>query len=148
MASNVNKVTLLGRLGNDPELKYTQDGTAIARLSIATSEKFKDRSGEQQEKTEWHRCAAFGKAAEIIGEYCKKGDMIYAEGKIAYSKRTGDDGIERYFTDIKIRDFTLLGGKREEGAARPGAQRREPQRQESPKPANFDDVPFDDDIPF
>lgn len=143
MASNVNKVTLLGRLGSDPELKYTQDGNAIARLSIATSEKFKDRSGEQQEKTEWHRCAAFGKAAEIIGEYCKKGDMIYVEGKIAYSKRTGDDGIERYFTDIKIRDFTLLGGKREEGAARPGAQ-----RPSTPKPAGFEDLPFEDDIPF
>jgi single-strand DNA-binding protein len=72
--------------------------------------------------------------------------MIYVEGKIAYSKRTGDDGIERYFTDIKIRDFTLLGGKREEGTARPGAQRREPSA--APAKTNFDDVPFDDDIPF
>lgn len=149
MASNVNKATLLGRLGKDPEVKYTADGTAIARFSVATTEKYKDRSGESKEETSWHSCGAFGKAAEIIGEYCKKGDLIYIEGKIAYSKRTGDDGVERYYTDIKVRDFTLLGGKQDTGNSAPRRNAPQPQRREVANTGgSFDDVPLDDDIPF
>ncbi len=169
MARGVNKVILVGNLGNDPEMKYTQGGMAICTLSLATTSVRKDKDGNQQEKTEWHRVKLFGKLGEIAGEYLKKGRSVYIEGSIRYDKFTGQDGVEKYFTDIVADEMQMLGGA-EGGAAGGGAggqrsggdyqqrgsggdrqarpapaQRRDPAPS---KPASFDDVPFDDDIPF
>ena len=100
MAHGVNKVILVGNLGNDPEVKYTQGGMAICTLSLATTSVRKDKDGQQNERTEWHRVKLFGKLGEIAGKYLKKGRQIYIEGSIRYDKFTGQDGIEKYFTDI------------------------------------------------
>jgi single-strand DNA-binding protein len=166
MARGVNKVILVGNLGNDPEIKYTQGGMAVATCSLATSSVRKDKDGEQVEKTEWHRVKFFGKLAEIVEEYCKKGQQIYVEGSIRYDKYTGSDGVEKYFTDIIGDQMLLLGGKREEGERqqaprRSGPGRDEhgqrtgrrdqggnaPQGQATAPPARNDEYP-DDDIPF
>jgi len=163
MARGVNKVILVGNLGNDPDVKYTQGGMCICAISLATSTVRKDKDGNQQEKTEWHRVKLFGKLGEIAGEYLKKGSQCYIEGRISYSEVTGDDGQKRYYTDIIADDMQMLGGRSEGGGggqstgqqygaprARGPGTRREPsqQRPSSPKPAGFDDAPFDDDIPF
>ena len=177
MARGINKVILVGNLGNDPDVKYTQGGMAITKVSLATSSVRKDKDGNQQEKTEWHRVTFFGKLGEIAGEYLKKGSQVYVEGRITYSELTGDDGQKRYFTDIVADDMQMLGGRGEAGAPagaggapreggfqRSGGggggsyssggdrqQQRAPAQRRDPapaKPANFDDVPFDDDIPF
>ena len=166
MARGVNKVILLGNLGNDPDMKYTQGGMAIATLSVATTFSRKDRDGNFQEKTEWHRVKLFGKTAEVAGEYLKKGRQVYIEGRIEYGSYE-KDGIKHYTTDIIGEDMQMLGGGDgqrsgggEGGFQRGGgggyggdrpqrapAQRREPAAAPA-KPANYDDVPFDDDIPF
>jgi single-strand DNA-binding protein len=123
MARGVNKVILVGNLGNDPDVKYTQGGMAITKVSLATSSVRKDKDGNQQEKTEWHRVTFFGKLGEIAGEYLKKGSQVYVEGRITYSETTGDDGQKRYFTDIVADEMQMLGG-REGGAPRAVAERR------------------------
>lgn len=140
-----NQVQLLGNVGKEPEVKYTQDGTAIAKLSVATTEKFKGRDGQPQEKTQWHTVKAFGKLAVIIGEYVKKGDAVFVTGSINYDKYTDKSGVEKYFTEIKAGELRMIGGKPQgERSERQPAQRREP----APARPSFDDVPFDDDIPF
>ena len=169
MARGINKVILVGNLGNDPDVKYTQGGMAIATLSVATTSSRKDRDGNFQEKTEWHRVKLFGKTAEVAGEYLKKGRQVYIEGRIEYGSYE-KDGIKHYTTDIIGEDMQMLGGgdgqrgggegggyqQRSSGGGgnygsggdrqqRAPAQRRDPA---PAKPANFDDVPFDDDIPF
>ena len=174
MARGVNKVILVGNLGNDPDVKYTQGGMAITKVSLATSSVRKDKDGNQQEKTEWHRVKLFGKLGEIAGEYLKKGRSVYIEGSIRYDKFTGQDGVEKYFTDIVADEMQMLGGgegqrgggsegggyqQRSGGGGggygggsggdrqqRAPAQRREPAA--APEKPNFDEVPFDDDIPF
>ena len=160
MARGVNKAILVGNLGNDPEVKYTQGGMAITKISLATTSVRKDKDGNQQEQTQWHRVTFFGKLGEIAGEYLKKGSQVYVEGEIRYDKYTGQDGVEKYFTEIVANEMQMLGGRVDGGGggggggqrsggdrpARPApAQRRDPA---PAKPANFDDVPFDDDIPF
>jgi single-strand DNA-binding protein len=110
MARGVNKVILVGNLGNDPEMKYSQGGMAICTLSLATSSVRKDKEGNQQERTEWHRVKLFGKLGEIAGEYLKKGRQVYIEGEIRYDKFTGQDGVEKYFTDIVASEMQMLGG--------------------------------------
>ena len=169
MARGINKVILVGNLGADPEVRYTGGGTAIASLSIATSEQWTDKqSGQKQERTEWHRVKLFGRLAEIAGEYLKKGRQVYIEGSLRTDKYTGKDGVERYSTDIIANDLQMLGGGSEGGgtgggsgnyrersqgggAPRQGggdyANASAPQRQSAPPPegsSNFDD----DDIPF
>jgi single-strand DNA-binding protein len=168
MARGVNKVILVGNLGNDPDVKYTQGGMAITTLSVATTSVRKDRDGNQQEKTEWHRVKLFGKLGEIAGEYLKKGRSVYIEGRLEYGSYD-KDGVKHYTTDIVADEMQMLGGgdgQRGGGEGGGGyqprgggggygdrpqrsapAQRREP-AQAPAKPANFDDVPFDDDIPF
>lgn len=169
MARGVNKVILVGNLGNDPDVKYTQGGMAITTLSVATTSVRKDRDGNQQEKTEWHRVKLFGKLGEIAGEYLKKGRQVYLEGRLEYGSYE-KDGVKHYTTDIVADEMQMLGGgdgQRGGGEGGGGgyqrggggnygggerqqrtqAQRREPAA-EPAKPANFDDVPFDDDIPF
>lgn len=160
MARGINKVILVGNLGNDPETKYTQGGMAVTTISLATSSVRKDKDGNTQERTEWHRVKFFGKLGEIAGEYLKKGRQVYVEGSIRYDKFTGQDGVEKYFTDIVADEMQMLGGTEGRGGertersaggggserpARPApAQRREPAASSQPPMDDF----ADDDIPF
>jgi single-strand DNA-binding protein len=112
--ASVNKVILIGNLGRDPETRYTTGGDAIANLNIATSEQWKDKNGEKQEKTEWHRVVMFGRQAEIAGEYLKKGRSVYIEGRLQTRKYTDKDGVEKYSTEI-VGDRMQLLGSREGG---------------------------------
>ncbi|NII09929.1 single-stranded DNA-binding protein [Oleiagrimonas sp. C23AA] len=117
MARGINKVILVGNLGADPETRYTASGTAITTLRLATSEQWRDKqSGERQERTEWHRVKLFGKLAEISGEYLKKGRQVYIEGSLRTDKYTGQDGVERYSTDIIANEMQMLGGGEMGGA--------------------------------
>ena len=155
MARGVNKVILVGNLGNDPETKYTQGGMAITKISLATTSVRKDRDGNPQENTQWHRVTFFGKLGEIAGEYLRKGSQVYVEGEIRYDKYTGQDGVEKYFTEIVANEMQMLGGRGEGGGgggermSRPRQEsappRQAPQRQSAPPP--MDDF-SDDDIPF
>ncbi len=156
MARGINKVILVGNLGNDPETKYTQGGMAVTTISLATTSVRKDRDGNTQERTEWHRVKFFGKLGEIAGEYLRKGRQVYVEGSIRYDKYTGQDGQERYSTDIIADEMQMLGSNEGRGAgserserpaSRPApAQRREPAASSSAPPP-MDDF-ADDDIPF
>lgn len=146
MSRGINKAILVGNLGNDPETKYTQGGMAITSISLATTSVRKDKDGNQQELTQWHRVKFFGKLGEIAGEYLKKGSQVYVEGEIRYDKYTGQDGVEKYFTEIVANEMQMLGAKPDTGngtgrSAAPRAQRREPA-------GGFDNEPFDQDIPF
>ena len=116
MARGINKVILVGNLGNDPETRYTAGGSAITTISIATSESWKDKqTGEAQERTEWHRVKFFGRLAEIAGEYLKKGRQVYVEGSLRTEKYTDKSGVERYTTDIIANEMQMLGGNPGEG---------------------------------
>jgi len=159
MARGINKVILVGNLGNDPDVKYTQSGMAVTRISLATTSVRKDRDGNTQERTEWHRVVFFGKLGEIAGEYLRKGRQVYVEGSIRYDKYTGQDGVEKYSTDIIADEMQMLGGRDgdsgggsyQERAPRPQsppAQRR-PQAAAPAAPAQVVADDFsDDDIPF
>ena len=129
MARGINKVILVGNLGNDPDTKYTQAGMAITRVSLATSSMRKDREGNNQERTEWHRVVFFGKLGEIAGEYLRKGSQVYVEGELRYDKYTGQDGVEKYSTDIVANEMQMLGGRGEGGGM--GGDR--PQRSQAPR---------------
>ena len=108
--AGLNRVMLIGRLGRDPEMKYTQQGTAICNMTIATSENWTDKNtGEKQEKTEWHRCVSFGKQAEVLGKYLVKGSQVYVEGKLQ-TRQYEKDGQTHYATEIVVQEFTFLGG--------------------------------------
>ena len=156
MARGINKVILVGNLGNDPEVKYTQSGMAICTLSLATTTVRKDKDGQPIEKTEWHRVKLFGKVGEIAGEYLKKGRQVYIEGRIEYGSYE-KDGVKHYTTDILADDMQMLGGNPGEGGAgrsesRGGGDRapRPPGPPELPRklpPVKPDDF-ADDDIPF
>jgi len=116
----VNKVIIVGNLGADPEIRYTAGGGAITNLRVATSEKWKDKqSGEDQERTEWHRIVFFGKLAEIAGQYLKKGSSVYVEGSLRTNKYTDKEGVEKYSTDIVGSEMHMLGGRASEGSATP-----------------------------
>lgn len=106
--ASLNKALLIGHLGRDPEIRYMPEGGAIANLSIATSEKWKDKNGEQQEKTEWHRVSAFGKIAELAGEYLKKGSQVFIEGRIQTRKWQDKDGQDKYSTEIVANAIQFL----------------------------------------
>lgn len=108
----VNKVILLGRLGADPEIRYMPSGSAIANLRLATTEGYKDKqTGQFVETTEWHRVVVFGKRAEVVGEYCKKGSSIYVEGRMRTNKWQDKEGKDRYSTEVVSSEFQLIGGK-------------------------------------
>ena len=111
--ASVNKVILLGNLGRDPETRYTTGGDAVTNLNIATSEQWKDKSGEKQERTEWHRVVLFGRQAEVAGEYLKKGRSVYIEGRLQTRKYTDKDGVEKYSTEIVADRMQLIGGTRD-----------------------------------
>lgn len=143
MACGVNKAIILGNLGNDPDMRYTSSGSAVANITIATSETWKDKeSGEKQEKTEWHRVSAFGKLAEIIGEYLRKGSQVYIEGRIQTRKWQDKDGNDRYTTEIIANELQMLGGKNNNDEQ---PQQNATPQDSSPAVASND---FDDDIPF
>jgi single-strand DNA-binding protein len=132
--ASVNKAIIVGHLGQDPELRYTSGGDAAANISVATSEQWKDKhSGEQKEQTEWHRVSFFGKPAEIVCQYLRKGSQIYVEGKIRSKKYTDKNGIERTTFEIIAESFKMLGSKSESGSTK--------------KAAPQSDIPHDD-IPF
>jgi single-strand DNA-binding protein len=113
--ASVNKVILLGNLGRDPETRYTTGGDAVTNLRIATSEQWKDKSGEKQERTEWHTVVLFGRQAEIAGEYLKKGRSVYIEGRLQTRKYTDKEGVEKYSTEIVADRMQLLGSGRDSG---------------------------------
>ncbi|TDB28236.1 single-stranded DNA-binding protein [Stenotrophomonas sp. ATCM1_4] len=134
MARGINKVILVGNLGNDPDTKYTQAGMAITRVSLATTSVRKDRDGNNQERTEWHRVVFFGKLGEIAGEYLRKGSQVYVEGELRYDKYTGQDGVEKYSTDIVANEMQMLGGRGEGGGGGGGNFGGDrPQRQSAPR---------------
>lgn len=133
--AGVNKVILLGHLGRDPEMRYQPSGAAIANFSLATSEKFKDRDGNQQERTEWHRIVFFGRTAEVVGEYLKKGSMAYIEGRLQTRKWTDKEGQERYTTEI-VGDRLQMVGSRQGGGDDDGGHREEHRASESRPAAN------------
>lgn len=109
---SVNRVILVGRLGNDPEVKYTSSGSAVTNISVATSERWTDKAtGQRQERTEWNRVVFFGKLAEIAGQYLKKGSQVYIEGSLRTNKYTDKQGIERYSTDIHATEMQMLDSK-------------------------------------
>jgi len=135
MARGINKVILVGNLGNDPEVRYGANGAAIANITVATSDSWKDKNtGEQVEKTEWHRVVGFNRVGEIMGEYLKKGSKVYIEGKLQTRKWQDKDGQDRYTTEIVANEMQMLDGKGDNSAPQPAPQQRAPD--------------FDDDIPF
>nr|UWI41126.1 MAG: Single-strand binding protein family protein [Bacteriophage sp.] len=168
MARGVNKVIIVGTLGNDPEVKYSASGSSIANLSVATSEQWKDKqTGEKKEQTEWHRVVIFGKLAEIAGEYLRKGSQVYIEGQLRTRKWTDSNGVDKYTTEIVIPQIggvmQMLGGRRDDsdqqqprqqsgqqpqGGWGTNPQQQQPQKQQSPQGGNEPPIDFDDDIPF
>jgi len=159
MARGVNKAILIGHLGGDPEVRYMPSGGAVANVTIATTESWKDKSsGENQEKTEWHRVVFFGRLAEIVGEYLKKGSQVYVEGRLQTRKWQDKSGQDKYTTEIVANEMQMLGGRGSSGAPASGgggynqnaAGQTPAAPAASPEPATaaagFDD--FDDDIPF
>ncbi len=156
MAKSVNKVILLGNVGKDPEVKFLPSGSAVANFTLATSEKFKDKSGQSQERTEWHNLVAYQKLAEIIRDYVKKGSKLYVEGRI--QTRSWDDqasGQKKYRTEIIVNDMSLLSGRGEEGGsgggnyARSGNTASFDQRGSTPAEDYGQSAEItDDDIPF
>jgi single-strand DNA-binding protein len=153
MARGINKVILIGNLGQDPETRYMPSGSAVTNLRIATTESFKDKeTGERQERTEWHSVAMFGKLAEISAEYLKKGSQVYIEGRLRTRKWQDKEGRDRYTTEIVADEMQMLGGRGGAGMgdppARPAAARG---GRPAPAPAasgGGDADDFDDDIPF
>jgi single-strand DNA-binding protein len=159
--ASVNKVILIGNLGRDPETRYMPDGGAITNISVATTDTWKDKQGEKQEKTEWHRVAFFGRLAEIAGEYLKKGSQVYVEGRLQTRKWQDKDGNDKYTTEIVADRMQMLGSRQGMGGGAAAASEPPPERsgegggsRGSARPAakgaptggKFDD--FEDDIPF
>ena len=152
--ASVNKVILIGNLGRDPEMRHLPSGEAVANLALATTDKYKDKAGQQVEATEWHRISFFGKVAEVCGQYLKKGSAVYVEGALRTRKYTDKEGIERYSTEIRGDRMQMLGGKggneeRQSEGITPPPERRAPAAKPAPDAATgngFDDP--DDDIPF
>lgn len=167
MASRgINKVIILGTLGQDPEVKYMPSGGAVCNLSLATSEQWNDKAtGEKKEQTEWHRVVIFGKLAEVAGEYLRKGSQVYVEGKLRTRKWTDQSGVEKYTTEIVLQPtngvMQMIGGKSSDNGNQQSQQRQQsgsnqqsgwgkPQQPSTTQktPANEPQMDFDDDIPF
>ncbi len=153
MARGINKVILIGNLGNDPEVRYMPDGGAVANLTVATSEQWKDKqTGEQQERTEWHRVVMFRRLGEIAGEYLKKGSKVYIEGKLQTRKWQDQNGNDRYTTEIVANEMQMLDSRGSGGSSNFNQQPPAGGQSGGAKPGNppaaggVDD--FDDDIPF
>jgi len=152
MARGVNKAIIVGTLGQDPEMRYTANGSAVANISVATNETWKDKStGEAQERTEWHRIVMFGKLAEIASQYLKKGSQAYFEGRIQTRKWQDNSGNDRYSTEIVANEMQMLGGRAGAGGGAPMESSGQSQSQSQSRPAPAETAPMDDgfdDIPF
>jgi len=165
MARAINKVILIGNLGQDPELRYTGSGTAVCNMRLATNESYKDSNGELVEKTEWHSVVAWARLAEICGEYLKKGSQVYFEGSLQTRQWEDKDGNTRYTTEVKAREMMMLDSKGGGGGSYDSSggfdqsrgsnsggysQARPQQQQRQPQPAGAGNDPFgpDDDLPF
>ncbi|HHH48963.1 MAG TPA: single-stranded DNA-binding protein [Gammaproteobacteria bacterium] len=161
MARGINKVILIGNLGQDPDVKYMPSGDAVANVTVATSESWKDKNtGEMQERTEWHRVVFFRRLAEIVGEYLKKGSKVYIEGKLQTRKWQDQSGNDRYTTEIIANEMQMLDSRGGGGGQFGGGQQAQGQNPRQAQPAGqaaggaaagsggFDDGGFDDDIPF
>ncbi|HAW44906.1 MAG TPA: single-stranded DNA-binding protein [Sutterella sp.] len=160
--ASVNKVILIGNLGRDPETRYTQDGgTAITTITVATSRRYKDSSGQPQEETEWHRAVFFGRQAEIAAEYLRKGRPVYIEGRLRTRKWQGQDGQDRYSTEIIVETMQMLGNRERndsssgedfESAPRSSYRPQRPAPAPAPRPEPHPQAPatdpIDEDIPF
>ncbi len=150
--ASVNKVILIGNLGRDPELKSLPSGQPVANFSIATSEKWKDKStGETKEQTEWHNIIMFGKLAEIAGQYLKKGSSVFVEGRLQTRKWQDKNGQDRYTTEIIANEMKMLGGRGDQSGSQPAQQPRSQSNQDARNKATFDaqaPAGFDDDIPW
>lgn len=156
----VNKVILVGNLGNDPEVRYMPNGNAVANLSLATSESWKDQQGQVQERTEWHRLTMYKRLAEIAGEYLKQGSQIYVEGKLQTRKWQDQQGQDKYTTEIIVDQMQMLGGRAQSSEGNSGGYQRssrsnrsnnnsnKPPAQPKTPPMAEPDFDFDDDIPF
>lgn len=143
MPKSVNKVILIGNVGQDPEVKYTPSGTPVAKLSLATNERFKDRSDEWQERTEWHSIIAWQRLAEIVGEYVKKGSKLYIEGKLQTSSwEDRQSGSKRYRTEVVARDIVLLGSHENADDIHPKRNGREQEAYASSSEITDEDIPF------
>ena len=145
---SVNKAILIGRLGRDPEVRHMPNGEAVCNFSIATSETWKDQSGQKQERTEWHAITLYRRMAEVAGQYLKKGSLVYIEGRIQSRKYTGKDGIERTAYEIIGNEMKMLGGSNDSGQQNAQHTPPAPPRRQAPAaPAQpVDDI--DDDVPF
>jgi len=146
----MNKVMLIGRLGKDPEVRYMANGDAVANITLATAEKWKDKSGTMQERTEWHTLVMYKRSAEIAGQYLAKGSQIYVEGKIQTRKWQDKEGKDRYSTEIVVQSFEMLGTKATVGSGDKPASQQDLE-QMSPSAADNASLPsgiFDDDVPF
>ncbi len=152
MARGVNKVILVGNLGKDPEVRFAPSGSAMANITVATTESWKDKqTGEKQEKTEWHRVVFFNRLAEIVGEYLKKGSQVYIEGRLQTRKWQGQDGQDRYTTEIVASEMQMLGGRAGGGgdtAWNAPQQNSAPAQQAAPQASTPPSDDFDDDVPF
>jgi single-strand DNA-binding protein len=146
MARSLNKVMLIGNVGAEPEIRSTGSGVKVAKVSLATNRTFNDRSGQQQEKTEWHRLTFWDRMAELVEQYVHKGDRLYIEGRLEYSQSQDDHGNVRYFTDIVVREMVMLGQSPGGGNMDAGARRGRPQSAATPPVSPFE--PDDDDLPF
>jgi len=147
--ASLNKVMLIGNLGKDPEVRYTASGQAVASFSLATSEKFKNRSGEMEERTEWHNVVLWGRQAEIAGEYLSKGKTVYIEGRLQTRKWQDKDGRDRWTTEIVGDRMQMIGSKGEGGGGRQGGGKASGEEGSFSQPS-YDPPSFnpDDDIPF
>jgi single-strand DNA-binding protein len=137
--SGVNKVVLIGNLGRDCELRYTDGGSAVATFNVACTETWKDKTGQKQERTEWLRCVLWGKAAESVSEYLVKGKQVYVEGKLQTRKYEGRDGVEKTVVEIRVDRVQLLGGGGPRREDRPNREEADPDSASGPAGGGFDD---------
>jgi single-strand DNA-binding protein len=144
--ASVNKVIIVGNLGRDPEVRYMPSGDCVANIAVATTDSWKDKTtGEKKEQTEWHRISFFGKLAEIVGQYLKKGSAVYIEGSLRTRKYTDKDGIEKYSTEIKADSMQMLGGR---PSGSQGDDSQPVQQRSAPASSGGSFSDMDDDIPF
>lgn len=150
--ASINKVILIGNLGKDPEVRYMSDGRAVANITIATSEGWKDKkTGEKQERTEWHNVVFYSPLAEIVGQYLRKGSSVFVEGRLQTRKWQDKNGQDRYTTEIIANEMKMLGGRGDKSGSQPAQQPRSQSNQDARNKATFDaqaPAGFDDDIPW
>lgn len=149
MSRSLNKVTLIGNVGTDPDVRSTKSGNRVAKCSLATSRQFTDRTGQQQERTQWHRLTFFGKLADVVEQWVGKGDRLYIEGRLEYSQTQDDQGGTRYWTDIIVQEMIMLGSKDGGGRGSAGSSARgrssgssRPSKPSKPLTEPDDDLPF------